>query len=171
MRIIGPPSAARAVVLERVKVAPNVHARFVSEMFPALWDAALTYCIDPVGMVAQAAKETGWGQYGGNVRPEFYNTAGIKIRHQNLFPNVTTGDNPLAHAMFPNWAVGADAHAQHLRAYAGWPVEGRLITDPRYVFVNPSLRLENFEDLGGRWAPSASYGVELVAIARTLQGG
>ena len=168
MRIIGPASASRETVLARVNATPNVHARFASEMFPALWSAALFYGVDPVGMVAQSAKETGWGRFTGNVRPEFFNTAGIKIRYQNLFPGVTDGDRPLAHAMFANWSVGAVAHAQHLRAYTGWPVDD-LIVDPRYVYVKPELKLENFEDLGGRWAPSTQYGVELVAIARSLQ--
>lgn len=171
MRIIGPPSALLQTVLAAISATPNVHPRFRDEMVTPLWDAGLQYGIDPVGMVAQSAKETGWGNFGGNVRPEFYNTAGIKIRHQNLFPGVTSGDNPLAHTMFPNWEVGAEAHAQHLRAYAGWPIrDGRKIVDPRYVFVNENLKLENFEDLGGKWAPSSQYGIELVAIARVLQG-
>lgn len=170
MRIIGPPSQTKDRVLLNVKARPGVHVRFVNEMFPALWDAALEYGIDPVGVVAQSGKETGWGNFAGNVRPEFYNTGGIKIRHQNLFPGVTDGDRPLAHQMFANWANGADAHAQHLRAYTGWPIsEGWLITDPRYVYVKTDLKLENFEDLGGKWAPSLNYGNEVVAIARQLQ--
>ena len=169
MRIIGPPSAARNTVDAVLAALPGVDARFRGLMAPALWARGRQYGIDPVGVIAQSAKETAWGRFTGNVRPEFYNTGGIKIRHQALFPDITTGDNPLAHAMFPNWEVGAEAHAQHLRAYSGWPVDG-LIVDPRYVFVNPDLKLENFEDLGGRWAPSVQYGVELVTIARTLQG-
>lgn len=168
MRIIGPASASRETVLSRIAITPNVHTRFINDMFPSIWAAGLMYGIDPVGMVAQSAKETGWGRFTGNVKPEFFNTAGIKIRYQTLFPGVTDGDRPLAHAMFPNWEVGAVAHAQHLRAYTGWPVDD-LIVDPRYVYVNPTLKLENFEDLGGRWAPSTQYGVELVALARTLQ--
>jgi len=137
-------------------------------MFDPLWAAALKYGVDPVGVIAQSGKETGWGNFGGNVRPEFYNTAGIKIRWQNLYPGVTDDDKPLAHSMFASWAVGAEAHVQHLRAYAGWPVTDQLIVDPRYVFVTQH-RCENFEELGGKWAPALSYGPELVAIARSLQ--
>jgi Mannosyl-glycoprotein endo-beta-N-acetylglucosaminidase len=170
MRIIGPPSATvetvTAVIAARIGVAP----RFITSIVPPLWAAALRYGIDPVGAVAQSAKETGWGNFGGNVKPEFYNTGGIKIRHTALFPGITDGDRPLAHQMFPNWEAGAEAHVQHLRAYTGWPVTDRLIVDPRYTYVSTTLRLENFENLGGKWAPSLSYGIELVTIASTLQG-
>ena len=169
MRIIGPPSATRERVLSQVQARTGVHARFINDMFFPLWAAALEYGIDPVGVIAQSGKETAWGNFTGNVKPEFYNTGGIKIRHQALYPGTTDGDRPLAHQMFPNWAVGADAHVQHLRAYAGWPVNDRLITDPRYQYVNPTLKLENWEELGGKWAPSATYGVELAAIAKSLQ--
>lgn len=169
MRIIGPPSATKEKVLANVQVRPGVHARFINEMFEPLWAEALYYGIDPVGVIAQSGKETAWGNFTGNVQPGFFNTGGIKVRNQPMFPGVTTGDNPLAHQMFANWQNGAEAHVQHLRAYAGWPVTEVHIVDPRYQFVNPALRLENFEDLGGKWAPSASYGVELVAIARQLQ--
>jgi len=168
MRIIGPPSASLATVIGRINARVNVHPRFVAEMVNPLWNAATRYGIDAVGMIAQSAKETGFGNFGGNVRPEFFNTAGIKIRYQNLFPGITDGDKPLAHSMFANWDVGAEAHAQHLRAYTGWPVQG-LVVDPRYVYVKTELKLENFEDLGGRWAPSLSYGIELAALARALQ--
>lgn len=169
MRIIGPPSNTRDAVYAKIGQRAGVHTRFKMEMFPALWDAALKYGVDPVGVVAQSAKETGWGNFGGAVRPEFFNTAGIKIRYQNLFPGVTDGDRPLAHQMFPNWDVGAEAHVQHLRAYAGWPVIGYAIVDPRYQYV-VGHKLENFEELGGKWAPSATYGTELVALAKTLWG-
>lgn len=170
MRIIGPPSATQSTVAARIESRAGVHPRFMADMFSPLWDAAVHYFIDPVGVVAQSAKETGWGNFGGNVRPEFRNTCGLKIRadQQALFPGVTNGDNPLAHSMFASWDVGARAQVQHLRIYAGWPVED-FVFDPRYYLVSPTLRLENFEELGGRWAPSPQYGVELVDLARTLQ--
>ncbi len=169
MRIIGPPAQVRDRVLANVQARTGVHPRFINEMFPVLWDAGLRYGIDPVGVVAQSGKETAWGNFTGNVKPEFYNTAGIKIRHNALFPGTTDGDRPLAHQMFPNWAVGADAHVQHLRAYAGWPVDADiLISDPRYVYVIGRHKVENWSELGGKWAPAPSYGPELEAIAKSL---
>ena len=162
--IMAAPTLTREQVI--AALPDTAHPRFVDEMVPELWAAAMEYGIDPVGIVAQSAKETGWGNYGGAVLPQFYNTAGIKIRHQSLFPGVTDGDRPLAHQMFPNWTVGAMAHAQHLRAYAGKPVVG-LVVDPRYTLVNAPF-VSTWAGLGGRWAPSVTYGQEIEAIMMRL---
>jgi len=169
MRIIGPNSATFAKVKANIAASGKAHPRFIDEMLTPLWVASHKYGIDAVGVVAQALKETGWGHYGGAVKPEFYNTCGLKIRHTAMFPGVTDGDNPLAHQIFPNWEVGAEAHLQHLRAYAGWALAlDTLLVDGRYGYVYGKYRLENFADLGGKWAPSPTYGTELEALARTL---
>lgn len=177
MRIIGPPSADQDSVFVMLQNTASVHPRFTAEMFYPLWNAALRYGIDPIGVVAQATKETGAGQFTGKVKPEFCNPCGLKIRYQNLTfpdqpdPQPLLGDKPLAHAMFPNWNVGATAHVQHLRAYAGWPLgDGELVVDPHYVFVVGKHWCENFEDLSGKWAPALDYGQGIVTIARRLQG-
>ena len=167
MEMMRAPSADKGSVLAKLgtlAVAP----RFTQEMFPALWDAALRYGVDPVGLVAQSYKETGKGNFGGQVKPQFYNTAGIKIRHVGLFPGVTDDDRPLAHQMFPNWEVGAVAQAQHICAYASKPITGELIVDPRYTLVAKNLNLKHWTDLGGRWAPSPTYGTEIENILTTL---
>lgn len=167
MRIVDQPSATRSSVLQRLnglKPAPI----FTQDIFPAIWDAGLHYGVDPVGMVAQSYKETGAGRFTGNVQPRFYNTAGIKIRHTDMFPGITDQDRPLAHQMFPSWEVGAAAQAQHLRAYAGQPVTGDLIVDPRYVWVIGQFSLTEWSDLGGKWAPSPTYGIEIEQIMQTL---
>lgn len=171
MRILGPPP--KGVTLTTVKaLLPGMGATplFVNDMAPALWAAAVKYAIDPTVLIAQAFKETGGGTFKGKVRPEFCNPAGIKTRYPNLFPGITDGDNPLAHSMFANWNVGAEAHAQHLRAYTGALIEGHLVVDPRLVYVVGKYQVEHFEDLSGKWAPSMSYGHEVVAIAANLQG-
>lgn len=170
MRIIGPPTST----LQRVNQAlANMPATtlFTTEIVPALWNAAARVLIDPVGVIAQSYKETGGGSFLGKVKPQFYNTCGLKVRHQDLFPELGD-DKPLAHAMFASWAVGAEAHVQHLRAYAGYPVPlYELVVDPRYTYAlrTGRLALENFEDLGGLWAPAPTYGTEIVTIARKLQ--
>lgn len=171
MRIIGPPSAAKDRVITNARDLGAV-VLFTADMLPALWDAALRYHVDPVGVVAQAFKETGGGKFGGRVLPGFFNTCGLKVRDPNLvarFTGDTDADQPLAHAMFPNWAVGAAAHVQHLRAYTGWAVTHDLIVDPRYVWVIGRHALVDFDQLGGKWAPSRTYGTELVAIAEKLR--
>lgn len=149
---------------------PGVTLLFRDRMFPELWAAAVDLGVDPVGMVAQSGKETGWGAYEGQVRPEFHNTCGLKLHtaQQALFPGVTDGDLPLAHAMFANWQVGAIAHAQHLCAYATEPV-GRPVIDPRFTLVGPPA-VSVWAELGGRWAPSPTYGIEIEDIMRQLAG-
>ena len=166
MKIVGPPSEVRAHVLAKLtglKPAPI----FTQDILPPLWDAGLRYGIDPVGLVAQSYKETGAGKFTGKVTSRFYNTAGIKIRHTDLFPGTTDNDHPLAHQMFPNWEVGAAAHAQHVRAYAGWPVSGELIVDRRYVWVIGKFSLTDWSDLCGKWEPP-TYGQEIESMMLTL---
>jgi N-acetylmuramoyl-L-alanine amidase len=174
MRIIGPPSAeARKVelTLSVWKRSGRVTEMFIDQMFPALWMNAVRYHIDPVGIVAQSIKETGGGSFKGKVLPEFYNTCGLKIRHSGIVGFLTAGDEPLAHQMFPNWTVGAVAHIQHVCAYAGWrmSVVDDLIVDPRYTLVPIDSKLETWSELGGKWAPSPTYGNEIESLMRELQ--
>lgn len=169
--ILAPPSAPRERVGQRLFLMGGVHARFRDEMFKHLWEAAEACGVDPVGMVAQAGIETGWGHFSGKVRPEFHNTCGLKIHtsQQALFPGITDDDNPLAHAMFASWRVGATAHAQHLCAYAGKMVDG-LIVDPRFGLVG-GPKVTQWRDLGGRWAPNPSYGMDIERTMDSLRQG
>lgn len=145
-------------------------------MFPELWDAAVLYGVDPVGVVAQSIKETGGGSFLGKVKPPFNNTCGLKItpQQQEMFPGVTDDDNPLAHATFASWQVGATAHVQHLRVWCDDPVT-ELIVDPRYQVVVGLLPTRGpavtWHDLGGRWTTSLTYGDEIEVIIERLRGG
>jgi hypothetical protein len=170
MRILAPPpeGITLAFVQDKLK-GMGASLLFTDTIAPALWFSATKYAIHPCGMIAQSYKETDAGRFTGQVKKEFCNPAGIKIRYPNLFPGITDGDQPLAHAMFPGWEVGAEAHAQHLRIYAGTSLNGHLVVNPRGVFVVGKYRLELFENFGsGAWAPSPSYGREVVAIANRL---
>lgn len=165
MWIIGRPSANYFLNL---RLPENTSQVFTRDMLPALWGAAEEYCIDPVGLVAQSLKETGNGNFGGQITAQYYNTCGLKQRHIGKYPGVDDGDRPLAHAQFPNWEVGARAHAQHVRAYAGWPVKG-LILSPRYVFVIGQYKLDHWSEFGGgKWAPSPTYGQEIEQIMQRI---
>jgi N-acetylmuramoyl-L-alanine amidase len=167
LRIIGPPTATIDKVLSNL-TAMGAASLFINSMLIPLWDEALAAAVDPVGMVAQSYKETAGGKFGGAVTAQFYNTAGIKVRHLGKFPGVDDGDRPLAHAQFASWQIGARAHAQHLRAYANCPVPDDEIVDPRYWLVIGKHNAVNFEDLSGKWAPSSAYGSEIAAIGRKL---
>jgi hypothetical protein len=167
LRIIGPPTATIDKVLSNL-TAMGAASLFINSMLIPLWDEALRYAVDPVGMVAQSYKETAGGKFGGAVTAQFYNTAGIKVRHVGKFPGVDDGDRPLAHAQFASWTIGARAQAQHLRAYANCPVPDEQVVDPRYWFVIGKHNAASFEDLSGKWAPAANYGSTLVDIAKRL---
>ncbi len=168
MNIIGPPSASLEVVQRKLR-EQNRSVLFVNEITPALYKEGLRWGVDPVLMIAQCAKETGWGTFPGKVKPWFNNPAGIKVHptEQALYPGVTDGDNPLAHERFASWTMGARAHAQHLRRYAGMPVPDDEVVYPRHWVVQ-LYRLKTVFDLSGRWAPSPTYGSEISAIAITL---
>ena len=167
MEIIGRPTATFTTLKNALHARPGVHTRFVTEMLPALWDEAVRYGVNPTGVVAQSGKETAWGNFGGAVKPEFYNTCGLKNR-QSLYPGVDDSDNPLAHARFASWRVGARAHVQHLRGYTGFVLPAdELIISPRYVHLS-GKKAVHFRDLGGHWAPDLNYGVSIESIADEL---
>ena len=147
---------------------------FVEVMFDELWRAAEEVGIDPVGMIAQSLKETGFGTFAGAVREWFHNPAGIKVRHaEEVLDLLGVGDqnHPLVHQMFPNWRVGAVAHAQRLLDYCLLDVAQNtcgMIVDPRHGFGNRGIL--HWEELGGRWAGSPTYGEEVADLMRRLAG-
>ena len=170
MTILGPVTVSRETVL--ANLPPEADGLFRDTMFPELWQAAEVNGLRPEGVVAQALKETDKGRFTGRVKEWFHNTAGIKVRYLaevKALLGTEDGDHPLCHAQFPNWQVGAIAHAQHLLAYAGQLPEG-LLVDPRFWLVTKPP-ITTWVELGGRWAPSPTYGFELVDIIRRLTGG
>jgi hypothetical protein len=172
MNIMGPPSASLEVVQRKLR-EQNRGSVFTDLMVPALYEEGLRWGVDPVVMIAQSAKETAWGTFPGKVKGWFNNPAGIKVHpmEQALLAEVskepTRGESSLDHARFANWTQGARAQAQHLRRYAGMPVPDNEVVYQRHWVVQ-LFRLKTVFDLSGRWAPSPSYGSEIVDIARTL---
>jgi hypothetical protein len=172
MLIIGPPTADWASVKHRLAVLGSTEL-FAKDIAPAVWAAAVDYGIDPAGMLAQAAHETGWGKFGRAMHPWHFNPAGIKVRDLKALAELgVTGDgNPVLHAQFASWHQGAKAQAQHLWAYCGRRVPPADVVDPRYDWVIGKHSCVTFEDLSTRWAPSTDYGTRVVSIAAQLQGG
>lgn len=175
--IKGPAVLTLPEVLARLPVA--MHARF-PEMVAASWAAAVKYELDPVGLGAQMAVETGWGNFPSKARPEFHNPCGLKWHDalRKLYPELMTGDMPLAHASFANWRAGCEAHAQHVLAYTltvlpAWQV----VVDTRYADAVAQVRSKfgrgavEWRDLGGMWAPSADYGTKLESVRENLVAG
>jgi hypothetical protein len=106
----------------------------------------------------QACKETGYFTFGGDVRPEQNNFAGIGA----------TGGG--AHgASFPDAQTGVRAHIQHLKAYADPKVTKAKLAhpcvDPRFDAVSPKGKAKKWVDLNGKWAvPGKGYGEEILKL-------
>lgn len=176
MRIFGPPTLAAYQLTGALQGIPEVSPLFINTISLFLWDAASSYFIDPVGIVAQSLIETDYGRYTGKVQPNFFNTGGIKIYDQRMTfvgqpdPSPLIGDKPLAHQIFPNWRTGTLAHAQHLCAYAGRPVPEKELVDPRYPYVFGNHKLENWRELSNKWnSGSATYGDNIEAMMSRLK--
>lgn len=180
MRIIGPATATEAVVLRgfRDQIAKRATAATVGEALATAtevvgWEYthAQRYRLDPVGLVAQVALETGWLLFGGRLDGRWRNPAGIRVRDPRIvstFLPQADPDHPLTHAMFPSWNVGCLAHVQHVAAYCGvldWA--DSPVVDPRVSYVTAPAA-EVWHDLGGRWAPAADYGEQVERVAATL---
>lgn len=150
-------------------------SRGATDEFVALavlfWTYAPERGVRPEVAYAQAAKETGFGRFGGVIDETFHNTCGLKT--------TAGGDNgdPNAHQAFPSWDAGVIAHVDHLALYAGAPGYPRSVVwrhsggsrvgvqtcatpDPRHF---PELFHDApfCEDLSGKWAGS-TYGQSLV---------
>lgn len=135
--------------------ARGAHERFLA-IAPAYWHYAALTGIRPEVAYAQAAKETGFGHFGGAVRPEQNNWAGIKKAD-------ATGDRPEDHESFPTPEEGVRAHFNHLAAYVGVEPVGE--PHGRYYVVRRQPwagLIRHVEELGGRWAPNPDYGKDLV---------
>lgn len=172
--IIGPPALPFAYLYKNAKAQqPSPDPWYLQKALPALWDTGIQHGVDPVVMAAQCALETNWGRFGGAITHRWGNTCGLKHRW-------ATGDEPDDHQRFRvesdgRPAIGAMAHAQHLRAYCGFTPPHPTISisvDARFELARKPIGEVLFvEDLSGRWAPGKDYGQKVAAIYLRLCGG
>jgi hypothetical protein len=180
VRIVGPATAPPATILTgfRDQVAQRAATPAVGEALATAteviswtWTHAERYRLDPVGLVAQVALETGWLTFPGRIDGRWRNPAGIKVRDPRVvaaFIPAADPDHPLTHAMFPSWSIGCLAHAQHIAAYAGTLEWSDLpVVDPRVAYVTEPAA-EVWADLGGRWAPPLDYGDRIARVVSTM---
>ncbi len=112
--------------------------------------------IRPEILYAQAAKETGYGRYGGRVLPEMNNFAGIKKYG-------AVGDATEDHETFETREDGVRGHFNHMSAYVGVEPIGEV--HGRYNSVKTLAwagTVKYVEDLGGRWCPDLYYGYAII---------
>lgn len=146
------------VTLEQAKKwAENrgAHQRFI-DIADFYWKYGEITGIRPEILYGQAAKETGFGKYTGQVKPEQNNWAGIKIKNP-------IADRPEDHETFETPEDGVRAHFNHISAYVGTEPVGEP-HDRYYVLQTVAWRgtVKNVEQLGGKWAPDVTYGYNIV---------
>lgn len=122
--------------------------------------------VNPAIAYAQAAKETGFGRFGGIINESYNNPCGLKTAAGG-------GDtDPNAHQKFKSWDEGVQAHMDHLALYAGakgYPKSSTKTYDPRHYATKKGVTA-TVNGLGGpdRWAPSPTYGEEVSKIYQDL---
>ena len=132
----------------------GAHQRFI-DIADSYWKYGEITGVRPEILYAQAAKETGYGKYTGQVKPEQNNWAGIKIKG-------ATGDKPEDHETFASPDDGVRAHFNHISAYIGTEPVGE--PHARYHVLNTMPwrgTVEYTEQLGGKWAPDITYGYNI----------
>ena len=128
------------------------------------WTMAPEIGVRPEVAYCQMLKETGFLKFGRAVTIDQHNPCGLKVT------NPGADDARSSHASFPTWVSGVTAHLDHLALYAGHPdYPAHNTPDPRH-FHWLHGRAPRVEDLGGRWAPSPTYGKNIVAMVKLMAG-
>lgn len=157
-------SKAKATIVQMQEWARKKGAnQLFIDLAPIFYDVSVKAGVNPVVTYCQSAKETGYMKFGGVLNANFNNPCGLKI-------SAGGGDkDPNAHKRFKDWNEGIQAQVDHLALYAGaagYPKAGT--PDPRHF---PYLKgaAPTVESLGGKWAPSASYGTDIVKMVTEVE--
>ena len=113
---------------------------------------------------AQAMLETGWLQFGGDVKVEQFNFAGLGA----------TGNGAVGES-FESVAVGIRAQVQHLKAYASSESLKNACVDKRFKYVKRNSspfvewlgQKENPAGLG--WAVGVNYGYKILDVINRVK--
>ncbi len=164
MITVTPIVGISAVSLEQaVKWAKrnNAYQRFVG-VADYYWYFVAQSGIRPEVLFAQAALETGFGRFSGQVTPEQNNWAGIKTAF-------TKGDAPEDHESFASPQDRVRAHFNHMAAYVGLSPLGEPHCRYHVVIRTPwAGTIKTVEELSGRWAASATYHVRIVKMIEEM---
>ncbi len=120
--------------------------------------------VNPAIAYVQAAKETGYGQFGGVLDESYCNPCGLKTEQGG------DDNDPDAHQKFDSWDEGVQAHLDHLALYAGAEGYPKSDTYDTRHFKTIMGRCSTINELGGsgKWAPSETYGEEVNSLYRSL---
>ena len=133
---------SKATLEQMVAFVKAVNPSFNPEIAKAYLEISKKYGVRGDIAFCQAIHETGYFKFGGDVKPEQNNFAGLGA----------TGGVP-GHS-FATIEKGVTAVIQHLFAYASTAdlPEGETLVDPRFKYVVQRGKAPNWEDLGGKWA-------------------
>jgi hypothetical protein len=155
-----PIVAASQVTIDRAVAwafARKAHQRFI-EITPFYWEYGRLTGICPEVLYAQAAHETNFGHYTGQVPATYNNWAGIKTAN-------AAGDKPEDHEQFATPQDGVKAHFNHMAAYVGLkPIgeqHGRYFVVTRLSWAGT---VKSVEELSGKWAPSSTYHQRIISM-------
>jgi len=104
----------------------------------------------------QMCVETGFLRFGGDIRPE-----------QNNFAGLGSVGGSAQVASFENPRIGVRAHIQHLKAYASLEPLVNEVVDPRFRFVTRGIA-PLIDQLSGRWSADLDYGARITAMLKRL---
>ena len=120
-------------------------------------DEANAEGVKPEVVFAQEMHETGWLQFGGDVKPEQCNFAGLGA----------TGGGNLG-LTFESVRMGVRAQVQHLKAYASTEPLNQTCIDPRFKYVTRGTA-PTLGKLNGHWAvPGNGYGNSIYSIIKQI---
>lgn len=163
--ILGAPEATMEqciAYIKQVNPEPKLQCS-LEELVMIYYQEASYEGVRPDLAIAQAIKETGFFNYGGDVVPEQNNYCGLG----------TTGGG-VRGAYFESPRIGIRAQIQHLLAYSTERLPIYPIVDPRYEllkkYTDKFAKCSSWESLNGNWAvPGIGYGESIVRILDSIK--
>lgn len=148
-----------------VKYPSSVYSKYgasnITEFCKILMSEAKAEGVRAEVVFAQAMHETGWLKFGGDVKADQCNFAGIGATGNGARGNSfnSYGTNSVR--------MGLRAQIQHLKAYASTePLKNQTI-DPRFQYVKRGSARTVYA-LGGKWATGSGYGTALMKQMNAL---
>jgi hypothetical protein len=139
-----------------LKTNPFLEEKFARDFAKLYIEEAAIEGVNHDVAFSQMCLETGFLSFGGLVKPEMNNYAGIG----------STGPDAIGE-YFSSPRIGVRAQIQHLKAYAtGAPLNQENV-DPRRHFVRPGSATTIYQ-LAGSWAEDKEYGHKIKVILDRL---
>ena len=138
-------------------VYKNKGAASIEEFCQIVYEEARAEGVRAEVVFCQEMNETNWLRFGGDVKAEQCNFAGLGATGNGVPGNT-----------FPDARTGVRAQVQHLKAYASTePLKNKCV-DTRFGYVSRGSAPTVLK-LSGTWAASKSYGQDLLKLIDELQ--